>query len=391
MTINRIKKKICVAIFSRANYGSIKKVLEELKKNKNIHLQILTGGSANIEKYGLTSKIIKKDNFKIDEEIYFFVDGDKPVTMVKTTALGMIETSTALQRLKPDIVLTIGDRYETMATVISASYMNIPIAHTMGGEVSGTIDESIRHAITKFSHIHFPATNKAKKNIISMGEDKKNVFQVGCPRIDLVKECLDKKIPDINLSVFNNGVGEKFDLNKKFITIMQYPVTTEFEKSQFQIEETLKAVSKINLPKLFFWPNPDAGTDKMSGTIRKWREQKKLKNTWFIKNLEHNLFFHILNKTECLIGNSSAAIREGSFIGVPSVSVGTRQNDRERGKNVINAKYDHNDIYNKIVFQLKSKKSKLKSNLYGNGNASKKISKILEKIQVKIQKKLNYK
>ena len=163
MTFNKKKRKICVAIFSRANYGSIKKVLEELKKNKNIHLQILTGGSANIEKYGLTSKIIKKDNFKIDEEIYFFVDGDKPVTMVKTTALGMIETSTALQRLKPDIVLTIGDRYETMATVISASYMNIPIAHTMGGEISGTIDESIRHAITKFSHIHFPATVKSKK------------------------------------------------------------------------------------------------------------------------------------------------------------------------------------------------------------------------------------
>lgn len=390
MTFYKKKRKICVAIFSRANYGSIKKVLEELKKNKNIHLQILTGGSANIEKYGLTSKIIKKDNFKIDEEIYFFVDGDKPVTMVKTTALGMIETSTALQRLKPDIVLTIGDRYETMATVISASYMNIPIAHTMGGEISGTIDESIRHAITKFSHIHFPATVKSKKNIVNMGEDKKNIFQVGCPRIDLVKECLNKKIKNFDHAVFKNGVGEKFDLNKKFITVMQYPVTTEYEKSEFQIEETLKAVSKINLPKLFFWPNPDAGTDKISGTIRRWREQKKIRNTWFIKNLEHDLFFHILNKTECLIGNSSAAIREGSFIGVPSVSIGTRQNDRERGKNVVNAKYDHNEIYAKIIFQLKSKKSKLKSNLYGNGNAAKKISKILEKIQVKIQKKLNY-
>lgn len=390
MTFNKKKRKVCVAIFSRANYGSIKKVLEELKKNKNIHLQILTGGSANIEKYGFTSKLIKKDNFKIDEEIYFFVDGDKPVTMVKTTALGMIETSTALQRLKPDIVLTIGDRYETMATVISASYMNIPIAHTMGGEISGTIDESIRHAITKFSHIHFPATIKSKKNIVNMGEDKKNIFHVGCPRIDLVKECLKKKIKNFNSAVFKNGVGEKFDLDKKFITVMQYPVTTEYEKSEFQIEETLRATSKINLPKLFFWPNPDAGNDKISGTIRRWREQKKIRNTWFIKNLEHDLFFHILNKTACLIGNSSAAIREGCFIGVPSVSIGTRQNDRERGKNVVNAKYDHNDIYAKIIFQLKSKKSKLKSNLYGNGNAAKKISKILEKIQVKIQKKLNY-
>ncbi len=386
-----IKKKVCVAIFSRANYGSIKKVLDELKKNKKIELQILTGGSANIDKYGSISKIIKKDKFKINEEVFFFVDGDKPITMVKTTALGMIETSTALEKLRPDIVLTVGDRYETMATVIASSYMNIPVAHTMGGEVSGTIDESIRHAITKFSHIHFPATKKSKNNIINMGENKKNIFLVGCPRIDLVKECLNKKIKNLNSEVFKNGVGEKFDLNKKFITIMQHPVTTEYKHSERQIEETLKAISKIDLPKLFFWPNPDAGTDKMSSIIRRWREYKKIKNTWFIKNLEHELFFNVLNKTSCLIGNSSSAIREGSYIGVPSVSVGSRQNSRERGKNVINANYNSKDILKKIKKQLKVNRNKLRSNLYGDGNSSEKISKILSNIQVNIQKTLNYK
>ena len=385
------KRKVCVAIFNRANYGSIKKVLDSLKKNKNVQLQIITGGSINIEKYGLTSNIIKKDKFKIDDEIYFSVDGDKPVTMVKTTALGMIEVSTALLRLQPDIVLTIGDRYETMATVISASYMNIPIAHTMGGEISGTIDESIRHAITKFSHIHFPATFKSKQNIIRMGENKKNVFMVGCPRIDLVKDCLKKQIPNLNKKIFQNGVGHKFDINKKFITIMQYPVTTEYKDSAYQIEETLKAISKINLPKLFFWPNPDAGTDKISGMVRRWREQKKITNTWFIKNLEHDLFFHILNKTSCLIGNSSSAIREGSYIGVPAVSIGSRQNDRERGKNVLNAKYESTDILKKINIQLNIKKFRVKSNLYGDGNASNRISKILENIKVDIQKRLDYK
>ena len=351
----------------------------------------MTGGSANIEKYGAVSTLIKKDKFKINEEVFFFVDGDKPITMVKTTALGMIEASSALENLKPDIVLTVGDRYETMATVIAASYMNIPVAHTMGGEVSGTIDESIRHAITKFSHIHFPATHKSKKNIIRMGENKKNIFLVGCPRIDLVKDCLSKKFKNINNEVFKNGVGEKFDLNKKFITIMQYPVSTEYKDSQKQIEETLKAVAQINLPKLFFWPNPDAGTDKMSSVIRKWRENKKIKNTWFIKNLEHQMFFNVLNKTSCLIGNSSSAIREGSYIGVPSVSIGTRQNSRERGKNVVNANYDSRDIFNKIQKKFKLNKKKLKSNLYGNGNASKNISKILTNIEVNIQKRLNYK
>ena len=173
---NKKKRKICVAIFSRANYGSIRKVLEELKKSPKIDLQILIGGSANISKYGLVSDLIRQDGFRIDEEIYFQVEGATPTTMVKTTALGMIEIATALERLKPDIVLTVGDRYETLSTVVSAAYMNIPVAHTMGGEITGTIDESIRHAITKFSHIHFPANNKAKENIVRMGEEKKNVF-----------------------------------------------------------------------------------------------------------------------------------------------------------------------------------------------------------------------
>ena len=236
-------------------------------------MQILSGGSANIEKYGQVSELIKKDNFKIDEEIYFLVDGDKPITMAKTAGLGTVEVSTALERLKPDIVLTVGDRYETLSTVIAAAYMNIPIAHTMGGEVTGTIDESIRHAITKFSHIHFPANKKAKKNIINMGEDSRYVFNVGCPRIDLVKHSLQKKIKNLDNLFFKNGVGKRFDLKKDFITVMQYPVTTEYGQNYKNMREILKAVSKINCPKLIFWPNSDAGSEEISGAIREYREK----------------------------------------------------------------------------------------------------------------------
>ena len=344
---NKKKRKICVAIFSRANYGSIRKVLEQLKKSPKIDLQILIGGSANISKYGLVSDLIRQDRFRIDEEIYFQVEGATPTTMVKTTALGMIEIATALERLKPDIVLTVGDRYETLSTVVSAAYMNIPVAHTMGGEITGTIDESIRHAITKFSHIHFPANNKARENIIRMGEEKKNVFNVGCPRIDLVKSCLSKTPKNLNRLVFGRklGVGEEFDLNKDFTTLMHYPVTTEFGQNFKNMCKILDAVKKINLPKLIFWPNADAGSEEISRAIRLYRETNLLKNSWFIKNLDHYAFFHILNNTKCLIGNTSSAIREGSFIGVPTVSVGTRQNGRDRGKNIINASYNNKKIY----------------------------------------------
>ena len=394
MIIKKKKKRnICVAIFSRANYGSIRKVMEKLKKSPNINLQILVGGSANIEKYGLVSHLIKKDKFKINEEIYFLVEGETPTTMVKTTALGMIEIATAFERLKPDIVLTIGDRYETLSTVVSAAYMNIPVAHTMGGEITGTIDESIRHAITKFSHIHFPANKKAKLNIIRMGEERKNVYNVGCPRIDLVKACFKKKQKDINKLVYerDEGVGEKFDLKKDFITLMHYPVTTEYGKNYKHMCQILDAVCRINVPKLIFWPNADAGSEEISTALREYREKKLIKHAWFIKNLDHSAFFTVLKNTKCLIGNTSSAIREGSFIGVPTVSVGTRQNGRERGKNVINAKYNTDDIYKKIIFQMSIKHKFVKSNLYGDGHASARIVKILERAKVNIQKKLTYK
>lgn len=389
----RGKRKVCVAIFSRANYGSIRKVLEKLKKNPKIDLQILVGGSANIEKYGSVSKLIKKDKFNLDEEIYFLVEGETPTTMVKTTALGMIEIATAFQRLQPDIVLTVGDRYETLSTVVSAAYMNIPVAHTMGGEVTGTIDESIRHAITKFSHIHFPANEKAKNNIIKMGENKKHVFNVGCPRIDLVKSCLKNKPRDINEQVFgrDEGVGEKFNLNNDFLTLMHYPVTTEYGKNYKHMCLILDAIKKINIPKLIFWPNADAGSEEISAAIREYREKNFIQKAWYVKNLDHETFFHVLKMTSCLIGNTSAAIREGSFIGVPTVSIGTRQNGRERGKNVINSKYNTEEIYKKILFQMKNKNKIVKSTLYGNGNAASKIVKILETIQVNVQKKLSYK
>tara|TARA_B100000965_G_scaffold406839_1_gene449453 strand:- start:21296 stop:22465 length:1170 start_codon:yes stop_codon:yes gene_type:complete len=387
----KTQKKICVAVFSRANYGSIRKVLEELKKSKKINLQILTGGSANIEKFGKVSDLIKKDKFRIDEEIYFLVEGEKPITMAKTAGIGTIEVATALERLKPDIVLTVGDRYETLSTVIAAAYMNIPIAHTMGGEISGTIDESIRHAITKFSHIHFPANKKAKNNIIRMGEDPKYVFNVGCPRIDLVRYSLKKKIKNLDKLFFKNGVGKQFDLKKDFITVMQYPVTTEYGKNYKNMREILKAVSKIHCPKLIFWPNSDAGSEEISGAIREYREKSLINNAWFVKNLNHEMFFYILDNTKCLIGNTSSAIREGSYIGVPSISVGTRQNGRERSKNVINSRPNAEEIYKKILKQMNSNKKLVKSNMYGDGHASKRIVKILENVSVRIQKKLMYK
>ena len=157
-----IKKKICFVLGSRANYSSIKTVMTEFQKNLNFNIQIILFNSSILDRYGDISELLKKDKFLINDKIYTLVEGEKPLTMAKSTGLGLIEISTCLDRISPDLVFVVGDRFETMATAISSTYMNIPLAHTMGGEVTGTIDESIRHALTKLSHLHFVATKNSK-------------------------------------------------------------------------------------------------------------------------------------------------------------------------------------------------------------------------------------
>ena len=385
-------KKICFVILNRANYGSIKSLLTQIKKDKKFKLQIIVGASAILDKYGSCEKIIKKDGLKINYKIDMQTESNQPKNMAQTVGIGLMGLPEAFSKLKPNLVFTVGDRFETMATVISASYMNIPIAHTMGGELTGTIDESIRHAITKFSHLHFVSNYDAKRRIVKMGEPKENVYNVGCPRIDEVKKILKNKINLKKTFNFINyvGVGDKLDINKKFLLVSQHPVTTEYEKSKSHMLETLKALSKINIQCLFLWPNPDAGSDIMSKEIRKWREKNNIKKIRFVKNLPLEIYVSLLNHCSCMIGNSSSALREGSFIGVPAVNIGSRQNKRLTGKNIINCKNDEKKILSSIIKQIKKGKYK-KEVLYGNGSAAKRIIGVLKKIKkMSIQKVNSY-
>ena len=212
MERHKIKKKICFVIASRANYGRVKSVIIRFKKSKEFVIQVVLAASALLERYGDLKKILKKDKIKIDREAYLVVEGETPYTMAKSTGVAIMELSSIFNDLKPDFVFTVGDRYETIATAISASYMNIILVHIQGGEVTGSIDESVRHSITKLSHIHFPATEKAKRNITKMGEDKRFVFNVGCPSFDLFKNKINIK----KINTFLNGVGSKIDLKNKY-------------------------------------------------------------------------------------------------------------------------------------------------------------------------------
>ena len=386
--MNKKIKKICIVVNSRANYARVKSLLTAIKKNKKLELILILGASAMLYRFGQVHKVILKDNFKVDDTIFSVVEGNDLIGMSKTTGLSIIELSNVLKKKKPDLVVAIADRYENLSIAISASYMNIPVAHIQGGETTGSIDEKVRHAITKLSDIHFVSTKRAKDYVIKMGETKSKVFLTGCPSIDLAK------IPDYNLAknfFMQHGSGAQVQTNDNYILILQHPVTTEFNNAKSQIEETIQAVKsfckKNNFKAIWLWPNIDAGSDIFSKKIRIFKDTNP-NYVRFIKNFTPEDYVKVMKNSKYIVGNSSSGIREASFLGVPVVNIGSRQSNRERGPNVKDVGHDRRKILKSILHQV-GKRFK-KSLIYGNGDAGRKIASILANSTFTINKKLNY-
>jgi len=382
-------RKVCVVVGSRANYSSIKSAMRAIKRHPELELQVVVTASALLDRYGQVANLLKKDGFEPAASVYMLVEGETPATMAKSTGLGLMELPTVFDQIKPDIVLTVGDRFETMATTLAAAYMNIPLAHTMGGEVSGTIDESIRHAVTKFAHIHFPACSDARERIIKLGERPQDVYQVGCPRIDLVAEVLQNDRSGVGPDLFAQGVGGVFDLDKPFLMLSQHPVTTEYGEGERQITESLMAIHQLGIPTVALWPNADAGSDDIARGMRKFREKRDDSKIHFFKNLPTDVYISLMRRTACLIGNSSSAIREGAFIGTPSVNIGSRQTMRQRGKNIIDTEPDRGRIADAVQQQLKNGPYDSEP-IYGDGRAGDQIADVLSKCSWQLQKLITY-
>ena len=385
------KKKISVVINNRANYARIKSLLIEIKKSSKFELQILLGASALLTRFGMLDKILIKDGFDKYKKIYSIVEGENLTTMAKSTGLSIIEISTFFENYRPDGVIVIADRFENLSVAIAASYLNIPLIHLQGGEVTGSIDEKVRHSITKLSDIHLVSTKRSKEYVIKMGEDKKNVFLTGCPSIDIARKSRSKLPKDFFET--NGGVGNLPRYGEKYIVVVQHPVTTKFKNTAIQIRQTIDAILKIkNIKIVWLWPNIDAGSDIISNQLRIVREKKIISNISFFKNFSPENYIKLICNCECLVGNSSSGIRESAFLSIPVVNIGARQKNRERGNNVLDVDYDKDEIYQAIHNQIKVKKIK-KSFLYGNGFASQKIIKVLNKIfkkKINIEKELNY-
>lgn len=385
-------RKVCVYIGGRANYSSIKSAMKAISDHKDLKLQVLTGASAILDRYGCVEELIKSDGFHVDQRFFSVVEGETPLAMAQTTGLGLIHAATALNNLNPDFVLVVGDRFDVLPVAIAAVYMNIPLAHTMGGEVTGTIDESIRHALSKLAHIHFVANEDAKNRVIKMGERTEAVFNTGCPRNDLVLEELNnnhsrEKIAD--LFERYGGVGGNFSLDKPFLLVSQHPVTTEYGHNRSNMNETLEALHELSMDTILLWPNVDAGGDEISRAIRVFREKNNPSWLRVFKNLSTTDYIHLMNTTTCLIGNSSSGIREGALIGTPVVNIGTRQQRRETGQNVITVNPNRADILKAIKFQIDHGQYE-RDPIYGDGKAGEKIADILSKIEVNVQKVIEY-
>lgn len=265
-------RKVCVVVNSRANYGRIKSFLRAARSHDGLQLQLIVGASALLYRFGAAIEVMRADGFEPDAVVHSIVEGETPVTMAKSVGLGAIELATHFDSLKPDIVLTVADRFETIATAIAASYMNIPVAHTQGGEVTGSIDENVRHAVTKLSHIHFPATERARDFLIRMGEQPAAVHLTGCPSIDVLTE-IDLSLP---ADIFERyrGVGAQLDASKPCIVVLQHPVTTEYGDGLAQVNATLDAVDRVGrkgMQVVWLWPNVDAGSDDVAKGLRVFR------------------------------------------------------------------------------------------------------------------------
>ena len=382
-------RKICIVIGSRANYSSIKSAMRAIVDHPALELQLVVGASAILDRYGSVVDLIEEDGFTPAAKVHMLIEGETPATMAKSTGLGLLELPTVFETLAPDYVLTVGDRFETMATTLAAAYMNIAIAHTMGGEVSGTIDESIRHAVTKFAHLHFPASAGARERIIRLGERPEDIHLVGCPRIDLVAEILGSRSASADERIFDLGVGDRLDLVQPFLLVSQHPVTTEYGAGEEQIMATLDAVREVELPAIVLWPNADAGSEDIARGIRKLRERGQARNMHFFKNLSIEVYVGLMARTACLIGNSSSGIREGAFIGTPVVNIGSRQGGRERGHNVLDVPHDRAAIAAAIRGQV-DRQRYAADPIYGDGKAGPRIAEVLATHAVSIQKRITY-
>jgi len=379
------KRRICFPLTSRAYYGRTQLLIQKLHNHPGVDLQLMLGGSILLDKYSHhIAEDIEKNGFAISTSYFNVIEGGNHVAMAKTACLTALEFTNGFHSIDPDVVVVCGDRFGQLAIAMTAAYLNKTIAHIEGGDVTGSIDESVRHAITKLSHIHFVTNADAQRRVLAMGEDPAYVFNTGSLDLEVAA---DVRTALTNDRINSYGVGHAVDITQPFLTVIQHPVTTERD-NRAHLEATMRAVAQVNLPAIWFWPNSDAGTGEMAESLRHFREHHAAitDKMRFITNLPVDEFIALLRATSCLTGNSSAGIKECSYLGTPVVDIGGRQQGRLRGPHVVQTPYDAEAIAGAIRAQLRHG-AYPPSDLYYKPGASDAIVKVLAGIELYTQKR----
>jgi UDP-hydrolysing UDP-N-acetyl-D-glucosamine 2-epimerase len=384
--MNNGKRKICVVLVDRANYGRLKPVMRAIADHPALQLQVLAAGTMVLERFDQPVQVVRQDGFPVDGEIYIELEGSTPSTMAKSVGFGVVEFASEFQRLKPDVVLLIGDRYEALAAAIAAAFMNLCLVHIQGGEVSGSIDESTRHAITKFAQFHFPSTKRSAEYLLRMGERPDTILGVGCPSSDIAR-VMDRTLDPAAIN--RRGSGAVVDVTKPFLLVIFHPTTTEFGGEQKQMEELVAALHAVQQQTVLLWPNIDAGSDHVSKVVRRFRDLHKPAWLRTLINLPPEDYSRVLANAACVVGNSSSFVRDAGYYGTPVVLVGRRQEGRETDVHVTRVEPLCDRVEAAIRAQLAHGRY-APSTLYGDGHVSERIANGLASLQPYVQKHLHF-
>jgi len=379
------RRRICFPITSRAYYGRSQLLLKKLQEHPGVELELMLGGSILLDKYSRhIADDIEAGGFTISTSLFNVIEGGNHVAMAKTACLTALEFTNGFHAADPDIVVICGDRFEQLAIAMAAAYLNKTIAHIEGGDVSGSIDESVRHAITKLAHLHFVTNPDAHRRVLAMGEDPRYVFNTGSLDVEVASQVT---APIANEVVNRYGVGHEVDITRPFLLVIQHPVTTE-GGNRPHLEETLRAVSALGMPAIWIWPNPDAGTGEMAESLRHFREQSgaAVNRMRFITDLPVSEFIALLKVASCLIGNSSAGIKECSYLGTPVVNIGARQQGRLHAENVVHVGYHEREIVAAVREQI-ARGRYAPSDIYYRAGASQAIVDVLAGARLYTQKR----
>lgn len=374
-----MKRKILGVTGIRSDYDIMSSVFYAINNNSELDLEIFITGAHLSEMHGYTIEMVRKDGFKIADEVESLLSSDKLSARIKGMTMQMQGLIQTVSRIKPNFLLVLGDREEAMATALVGSYMNIPIAHIAGGDrVVGNVDDQIRHAVTKLAHLHFTTSQENSERILKMGEQPFRVFTTGNPGLDRLVA-----VEPLSAAEVSKNIGFEISYDEPYIMVIQHVISTEVDFAYSQMITTLEAIKRMGIKTILIYPNSDAGSRQLIQAIHEYEEVKCL---FSIHNIPRAEFVNLMRNAKCLVGNSSAGILEAPLLGLPVVNIGNRQKGRLHAENVNFVKHDveeicaavHNAVYNE-EYRGKVKKCQ---NPYGDGCASQRIAEILSIIPI---------